>query len=108
MLTLSGPVSVANFQAVLRTLTYVNAGHNPPFLLRANGKVEALNSTGPVLGPTPDATYTRGFAKLETGDLLQYTDVIGGCFAEPVTGANSFVVKVSLSTSAAAIVTIAR
>lgn len=58
-------------------LIYTNAGHNAPFLLRANGKVEALHSTGPVLGPTPDATYTRGYVKLEPGDLLcLYSDGI--------------------------------
>jgi sigma-B regulation protein RsbU (phosphoserine phosphatase) len=58
-------------------LIYCNAGHNPPFLLRKNGEIEFLRNGGPVLGPTPDATYTRGFAKLETGDLLcLYTDGI--------------------------------
>jgi sigma-B regulation protein RsbU (phosphoserine phosphatase) len=58
-------------------LIYCNAGHNPPFLLRTNGKTEFLRNGGPVLGPTPDATYTRGFAKLEPGDLLcMYTDGI--------------------------------
>jgi sigma-B regulation protein RsbU (phosphoserine phosphatase) len=58
-------------------LIYCNAGHNPPFLLRKTGEVEFLRNGGPVLGPTPDATYTRGFAKLETGDLLcLYTDGI--------------------------------
>lgn len=57
-------------------LIYCNAGHNPPFVLRG-GKVEFLRNGGPVLGPTPDATYTRGFAKLEAGDLLcMYTDGI--------------------------------
>ncbi|HEX8170921.1 MAG TPA: PP2C family protein-serine/threonine phosphatase [Thermoanaerobaculia bacterium] len=57
-------------------LIYSNAGHNPPFLLK-NGKVEFLRNGGPVLGPTPDATYTRGFAKLEPGDLLcMYSDGI--------------------------------
>ncbi len=56
-------------------LIYSNAGHNPPFLLRAGGKTEFLRNGGPVLGPTPDATYTRGFAKLEPGDLLcMYSD----------------------------------
>jgi sigma-B regulation protein RsbU (phosphoserine phosphatase) len=30
-----------------------------------------------VLGPTPDATYTRGYVQLEPGDLLcMYTDGI--------------------------------
>lgn len=58
-------------------LIYCNAGHNPPFLLRANGKTEFLRNGGPVLGPTPDATYTRGYVQLETGDLLcMYTDGI--------------------------------
>jgi sigma-B regulation protein RsbU (phosphoserine phosphatase) len=58
-------------------LIYCNAGHNYPFLLKANGKYEALTNGGPVLGPTPDATYKRGFAKLDPGDLLcLYTDGI--------------------------------
>jgi sigma-B regulation protein RsbU (phosphoserine phosphatase) len=51
-------------------LIFVNAGHNFPFHLRAGNKVDFLKSGGPVLGPTPDATYTRGFAKLEPGDLI--------------------------------------
>ncbi|MCU1230408.1 MAG: hypothetical protein JWO97_3292 [Acidobacteria bacterium] len=57
-------------------LIYCNAGHNYPFQLKGN-KVELLMNGGPVLGPTPDATYTRGFAKLDPGDLLcMYTDGI--------------------------------
>ncbi len=57
-------------------LIYCNAGHNPPFVLR-RGRIEFLRNGGPVLGPTPDATYTRGFAKLEPDDLLcMYTDGI--------------------------------
>src|SRR5438132_8046700 len=46
-------------------LIYSNAGHNPPFLLKANARIEQLAKGGPVLGPTPDATYTRGFVKLD-------------------------------------------
>ena len=57
-------------------LIYSNAGHNAPFLLKGN-HVEYLRNGGPVFGPTPDATYTRGFAKLDPGDLLcLYTDGI--------------------------------
>jgi sigma-B regulation protein RsbU (phosphoserine phosphatase) len=57
-------------------LIYCNAGHNFPFILRADGVTyEMLENGGPVLGPTPDATYMRGFAKLSAGDLLcMYTD----------------------------------
>src|SRR6266550_9157832 len=51
-------------------LIYCNAGHNFPFVLRRNNRCDSLAYGGPVLGPTPDATYTRGFAKLDPGDLL--------------------------------------
>jgi sigma-B regulation protein RsbU (phosphoserine phosphatase) len=57
-------------------LIYVNAGHNFPIHLRGH-HVDFLRSGGPVLGPTPDATYTRGFIKLEPGDVLcLYSDGI--------------------------------
>jgi sigma-B regulation protein RsbU (phosphoserine phosphatase) len=58
-------------------LIYCNAGHNYPFVLKANGRFESLQNGGPVLGPTPDATYKRGFVKLDPGDLLcLYSDGI--------------------------------
>jgi sigma-B regulation protein RsbU (phosphoserine phosphatase) len=58
-------------------LIYSNAGHNYPFVLKTNNRIELLSNGGPVLGPTPDATYTRGFAKLDPGDLLcLYSDGI--------------------------------
>jgi phosphoserine phosphatase RsbU/P len=58
-------------------LIYCNAGHNPPFVLHGGRKAEFLRNGGPVLGPTPDATYTRGFVRLHPGDLLcMYTDGI--------------------------------
>jgi sigma-B regulation protein RsbU (phosphoserine phosphatase) len=55
---------------------YCNAGHNAPFVLHGI-KVEYLQPGGPVLGPTPDATYVRGFTKLAPGDLMcLYSDGI--------------------------------
>jgi sigma-B regulation protein RsbU (phosphoserine phosphatase) len=58
-------------------LIYSNAGHNPPFVLRRNNRIESLVHGGPVLGPNPDATYMRGFVKLEEGDLVcLYSDGI--------------------------------
>jgi sigma-B regulation protein RsbU (phosphoserine phosphatase) len=57
-------------------LIYSNAGHNAPFILHGDS-YEELRNGGPVLGPTPDATYNRGYAKLGKGDLLcLYTDGI--------------------------------
>src|ERR1051325_2108596 len=41
-------------------LIYSNAGHNYPFLLKGSNRIELLKNGGPVLGPTPDATYVRG------------------------------------------------
>lgn len=58
------------------TFIYTNAGHNPPFLLKGES-FELLSAGGMVLGPTPDATYTRGYVKVELGDVLcLYTDGI--------------------------------
>lgn len=55
---------------------YANAGHNPPFFVKKNSKeVILLNSTGPVLGPAPDARYTVENINFEQGDvLLIYSD----------------------------------
>ncbi len=58
------------------TFIYTNAGHNPPFLLKGDS-FELLSAGGMVLGPTPDATYTRGYVNVESGDVLcLYTDGI--------------------------------
>jgi serine phosphatase RsbU (regulator of sigma subunit) len=56
-------------------LTYANAGHNPPVLLRANGAAEMVEGGGPVLGLLPMAPYGEMRARLEPGDLLAlYSD----------------------------------
>lgn len=57
------------------TLTYVNAGHNPPLLARADGTVIELESGGFPLGILPNVDYEVGQRKLEKGDfLLIYSD----------------------------------
>lgn len=53
-----------------RIFEYVNAGHNPPTLVRANGDIELLETGGLLLGVVADAVYERGSVKLETGDVL--------------------------------------
>lgn len=59
-------------------IIYVNAGHPAPLHLRvAGGTFGELDSTGMVLGPSPDAVYGRRALKMEPGDvLLLYTDGI--------------------------------
>jgi sigma-B regulation protein RsbU (phosphoserine phosphatase) len=58
------------------TFQYVNAGHNPPYLLRNDGGIEKLSEGGLILGiletPTPYSTDT---VSLQPGDtIVGYTD----------------------------------
>jgi sigma-B regulation protein RsbU (phosphoserine phosphatase) len=56
-------------------VSYANAGHNPPFVVRADGAVEALSTTGLVLGVSNDWTYHTGTTPFGPGDrLVCYTD----------------------------------
>ncbi len=57
-------------------VTYVNAGHNPPFLLRASSsEPELLTRTGMALGVDPSVLFTQRTVALEAGDfILFYTD----------------------------------
>jgi serine phosphatase RsbU (regulator of sigma subunit) len=70
---------VTFFMAVLDPpsgqLTFVNAGHNPPLLVRADASVEKLEAGGMVLGMFEDVQYENGRAQLRAGDaLLVYSD----------------------------------
>ena len=57
-------------------LTYTNAGHLPPMLLRGND-IQTMDATGTVVGAFPFATYEEKTVPLEHGDiLLAYTDGI--------------------------------
>jgi sigma-B regulation protein RsbU (phosphoserine phosphatase) len=56
-------------------LTYVNAGHNPPLLIRANSDVDLLHEGGMVLGLFEGVPYEAGCVALRPGDtLLAYSD----------------------------------
>ncbi len=58
-----------------RHLVYVNAGHNPPLALRANGCVTRLTEGGTVIGVFPEAVFEQGEISLRPGDrLVLYTD----------------------------------
>jgi sigma-B regulation protein RsbU (phosphoserine phosphatase) len=63
-----------------RQLRYVNAGHNPPFLVRAVDAIEGadmleLTIGGAVVGMLPDMSYEEATVDLRSGDvLLAYTD----------------------------------
>jgi phosphoserine phosphatase RsbU/P len=76
----------ATYNMQTHELIYVNAGHNPPFLVRRNGdgfNVERLEAGGPVIGLLPFAKYEEQRCVLQPGDLLlAYTDGISEALSE--------------------------
>lgn len=56
-------------------VSYANAGHNPPFIVRSDGSIDLLGTTGLVLGVISDSNYTSGSVAFGPGDrLICYTD----------------------------------
>ncbi len=65
----------AVFDEATRALRYVNAGHNPPMVIRRDRSVVRLESGGPPVGMFPNWTYEEGTVQLNPGELvLAYTD----------------------------------
>lgn len=50
-------------------LLYVNGGHNPPILVRSDGRTELLEGGGPILGILSHVQYQLCANALEPGDL---------------------------------------
>jgi sigma-B regulation protein RsbU (phosphoserine phosphatase) len=59
-------------------MVYSNAGHNPPYILRADGSLERVdNRHGPVVGAVEGIAYSEDQTTLAGGDLIYlYTDGI--------------------------------
>jgi serine phosphatase RsbU (regulator of sigma subunit) len=56
-------------------MRYVNAGHNTPFALHADGRIEPLESTGRPLGLLAGGGFVERTARFEPGScLFLYTD----------------------------------
>jgi sigma-B regulation protein RsbU (phosphoserine phosphatase) len=65
----------AEFDPASRTLSYCNAGHNYPLVVRNDGQVETLETGGLIVGISKSARYTTGDVGLGMDDLvLLYTD----------------------------------
>jgi serine phosphatase RsbU (regulator of sigma subunit) len=76
-----GPVYATIFIGLLdpvaRRLRYVNAGHNPQYVLRMSGGLERMQATGLPVGLLSGRGYTEQQVQLAAGDqLFFYTD---GC-----------------------------
>jgi phosphoserine phosphatase RsbU/P len=63
------------FDPTTRTLRYVNAGHNPPLVIRQDGSTIRLETGGVPVGIFPTSSYDEGVVQLSSGDLIiAYTD----------------------------------
>ncbi len=51
-------------------ITYVNAGHNPPILVKADGIILECEPTGMPVGMMEESQYRTSTAQLDPGDLL--------------------------------------
>jgi sigma-B regulation protein RsbU (phosphoserine phosphatase) len=61
----------------LGTVSYCNAGHYAPMVVRTDGSVERLTNGGMVLGVFPDSTYEQGEVAVGSGDrVVLFTDGI--------------------------------
>ena len=66
---------LAEYDAVHRTVHYINAGHNNPILRRPSGQVERLDKGGLPYGIIPEAKYEAATVTLAPGDwLIIFTD----------------------------------
>jgi sigma-B regulation protein RsbU (phosphoserine phosphatase) len=58
-------------------LAYVNAGHNPPLVIRGAGTVELLREHGLIMGMFDEAEYRASEVRLAPGEILVlYSDGI--------------------------------
>ncbi|HTY11035.1 MAG TPA: GAF domain-containing SpoIIE family protein phosphatase [Bacteroidota bacterium] len=66
------------FDPKTRTFRYVNAGHNHPFIVRANRTIERLTEGGIILGVMKETVpYKEGSVVLSKGDaVVMFTDGI--------------------------------
>lgn len=78
---------VTLFYGIYNTTTgeirYVNAGHNPPYILHGDGSVEALpSSTNICLGIMPNIPYHTSSVTLQAGDtIVTFTDGVTEAFS---------------------------
>src|SRR5271156_400924 len=71
---------LAQVDCHLGEVTYCNAGHFPPILLRADGRTESLETGGPLLGAIEGAEFNSGELVLQPGDtLVAYSDGVLEC-----------------------------
>jgi len=63
------------FDSSAHILRYVNAGHNPPVVVRRDGSMHSLETGGAPVGLFADSEYAQGSVQIEAGDVVMaFTD----------------------------------
>jgi serine phosphatase RsbU (regulator of sigma subunit) len=71
---------LARIDCRLGAVRYCNAGHFPPIVLRADGRIDLLETGGPLLGAIEEAAFTSGELLLQPGEtLVIYSDGVLEC-----------------------------
>ncbi|HEY5380801.1 MAG TPA: SpoIIE family protein phosphatase [Acidobacteriaceae bacterium] len=66
---------LAYYDVASRKLTYSNGGHLPPLVISTDGRVQALDCGGPVVGLLNGLEYEEATIELQPGDLMMaFTD----------------------------------
>jgi len=66
-----------------KSFSFVNAGHEPPLLVRANGNIEYLREGGTLLGILPNTSYDSGEITLSSNDVIvMFTDGVTEAMGE--------------------------
>jgi serine phosphatase RsbU (regulator of sigma subunit) len=61
-------------------LAYINAGHEPPLIVRSGVVCEILHKTGPAVGAMTNCRFNQHVKQLKTGDMLfAFTDGVPDC-----------------------------
>jgi sigma-B regulation protein RsbU (phosphoserine phosphatase) len=99
---------IAELDPATAELRFINAGHNPPLLARADGSIEQLESGGLPLGIMPFAEYEAGTVSMRPGDaLVIYSDGVSEAnnLAEDEFGMDrlSAVIRANVTSSASGI-----
>lgn len=72
---------LAHYDSDTNVLTSINAGHNYPLLVTADGTIKRLRAGGLCLGMLPNSSYEKESHRLMPGDLLvMYTDGVTEAF----------------------------
>jgi sigma-B regulation protein RsbU (phosphoserine phosphatase) len=93
----------SQFNPETRLLQFINAGHPPPLLFKANRRpMLRLDHAGPGFGVFPNATYNQGSVSLDPGDILViYSDGIveASDYSDETFGEDRLITVVELSRS---------